>query len=364
MENHPLHVAITLEQFWHRVPGGTATAVHQMARALSERALEITGVSAWHKSHRPPPRFRLDVPIEWLPFPRSLLYESWHRFRAPKVQLASGRIDVLHATTLAIPPKSAPLVVTMHDLAFLAAPEHFTPHGNRFFNRGLELARQDADLVVCPSESTAEDCRANGFAAERLRVVPWGVSQAVADETAVANVRADLGLAGEYVLWTGTIEPRKNVGRLVEAFLTMDTDMTLVLAGPEGWNEDLAPVIDRAGDRVRALGFVEPDDLRALYAGANVFCYPSLSEGFGLPVLEAMAQGTPVVTSSGTATEEAAGGAAVLVDPTDVTSIADGIARALAEGERLSDAGRARAGHMTWESCAQQMHAVYQEVAS
>src|SRR5687767_2963762 len=102
-----LHVAITLEQFWHRVPGGTAVAIWELTRSLDERHLEMTGVSAWHKE-RPPYRFRLDVPIEWLPLPRAALYESWHRFRRPKIQFATGSVDVIHATTMAMPPKTAP----------------------------------------------------------------------------------------------------------------------------------------------------------------------------------------------------------------------------------------------------------------
>jgi glycosyltransferase involved in cell wall biosynthesis len=286
--------------------------------------------------------------------------------RAPKVQAVTGSVDVIHATTFAIPPPSAPLVVTVHDLAFLDAPEHFTPRGNRFFRRGLDLARRDAACIVCPSEATADDCRRNGFSDERVRVVPWGVTSERATEADVVRTRDDLELPDDYILWTGTVEPRKNLPRLLEAFLSLDLDETLVLAGPEGWNEDLGPLVARAGQRVRSLGFVDPDSLRGLYAGAKVFCYPSLFEGFGLPVIEAMAQGAPVVTSSGTATEEAAGGAAVLVDPHDVGSIADGIRQVLGDDglrERLGAAGKVRAAELTWDRCAERMHAIYRQVA-
>ena len=358
-----LHVAITLEQFWHRVPGGTATAIWDLTRSLAERDLDMTGVSAWHKD-RVPHRFRLDTPIEWLPFPRTLLYESWHRLRKPKVEIATGRVDVIHATTLAIPPKTAPLVVTMHDLAFVHSPEHFTKRGIRFFERGLQLALDDADLVVCPSEATAGDCRNHGFDADRLRVVPWGVSSLRATPQEIDETRRRTGVDTPYLLWTGTVEPRKNLPRLVEAFLSMDTELTLVLAGPKGWNEDLSALIARGGARIRALGFVEPDDLRALYAGAEAFCYPSLFEGFGLPVVEAMAQGTPVVTSRGTATEEAAGGAAVLVDPRDAASISAGIADALRTREALAEASLARAADLTWAACAERMYTIYAEAAA
>jgi glycosyltransferase involved in cell wall biosynthesis len=356
-----LHVAITVEQYWHQVPGGTATSVWEMAHALSERHLEMTGVSAMHKE-KPPARFRSQMPIEWLPLPRTVLYEAWHRLRAPKVQFATGPVDVIHATTLAIPPKSAPLVVTIHDLAFLRSPEHFTARGNRFFQRGLALALKDADVVVVPSEASAADCLAHGFSADRVRVVPWGVDQNVASDASVDDVKRRFGLES-YILWSGTIEPRKNLPRLVEAFRTMETDLTLALAGPEGWNEDLDRLIGPDRGRIVPLGFVAPDDLQALYRGAAAFCYPSLFEGFGLPVVEAMAQGTPVVTSRGTATEEAAGGAAVLVDPTDVASIAEGITIALGARAELSSQGIERARTLPWSTCAQKIHAIYSEVA-
>lgn len=358
-------VAITLEQFWHRVPGGTATAVWAMARALAERDLDLVGVSAWNKT-KPDVRFRLPFAIEWLPLPRVALYPAWHRFRRPKVEAATGPVEVIHATTFAIPPKSAPLVVTIHDLAFLHSPDHHTARGRRFFERGLELALSDADVVVCPSRVTADDCIAHGFQPERVRVVPWGVEVVAVSEDDVAETLAAFEITRPYILWTGTIEPRKNLGRLVEAFLSMDTDTELVLAGPQGWNEDLSRLLARAAGRIRSLGYVQPDELAALYSGASIFCYPSLLEGFGLPVLEAMAQGAPVVTSRGTATEEAAGGAAVLVDPQDTRSIADGMMELLEDRSKaalMSAAGRARANGLTWASCAERMHAVYDEVS-
>lgn len=314
--NPPTRVAITLEQFWHRVPGGTATAVWAMARALADRNLDLVGVSAWNKK-QPDARFRLPFTIEWLPLPRVPLYAAWHRLRWPKVELATGPVEVIHATTSAIPPKTVPLVVTVHDLAFVHSPEHYTARGLRLFERGLELTMAEADIVVCPSRATAADCEAHGFDPERLRVVPWGVEPVAVSDDDLATTLAAFEITGPYILWTGTIEPRKNLDRLVEAFLEMDIDAELVLAGPQGWNQDLSHSFDRGAGRIHYLGYVHPAELAALYTGATVFCYPSVLEGFGLPVLEAMAQGTPVVTARGTATEEAAGGAAVLVDPLD-----------------------------------------------
>ena len=365
--SHPPRVALTLEQFWHRVPGGTATAIWALTRALAANSeWDVIGVSAWHKE-RAPLRFRLPIGIEWLPLPRPLLYESWHRLRRPRVELATGPVEVVHATTLAIPPKSAPLVVTVHDLAFLEHPEHFTPRGNRLALRGVELTKKDADLVVCPSRATRTACEKHGFDPGRLRVVPWGVESRAATEEECEWVRTRFELQRPYVLWTGTVEPRKNLTRLIDAFLTLDTEVELVLAGPLGWNEDLDALLGRGEGRIRALGFVEPRELSGLYAQALAFCYPSLMEGFGLPVLEAMAQGAAVVTSRGTATEEVAGDAAVLVDPTDVGSIAEGLREVLEDGTlraTLASAGRRRAAESSWERCATGMRAVYSELAA
>jgi glycosyltransferase involved in cell wall biosynthesis len=156
--------------------------------------------------------------------------------------------------------------------------------------------------------------------------------------------------------------------RVLEAFRRLDRrDLELVLAGPPGWKEDLtAPVASLEG-RVRSLGFVAPDDLQALYAGATVVVYASLAEGFGLPVLEAMAHGRPVVTSKGTATEEVAGDAALLVDPLDVDAIAAAVELAADDRElaaSLGEAARRRAASFTWERSAELVAAVYLEAAA
>jgi glycosyltransferase involved in cell wall biosynthesis len=359
-------VALTLEQCWHRVPGGTGVAGIEMARSLTGRAdIGVIGVSAMHRKP-PPDAWRPPVRVKQLPLPRIALYEAWHRLRWPKVQSATGDVSVIHATTIAIPPRSAPLVVTIHDLAFLHDPSHFTKRGVAFFGRGLELARSDADLVLCPSTATMRDCEANGFERERLRLVPLGVEVEPAPDAAVVETRHRYGLDRPYVMWTGTIEPRKNLARLLDAFDRVDADVELALVGPQGWKEDVGRLLD--GHRnVTALGFVPHADLAALYAGAEVFCFPSLLEGFGFPVLEAMAQGTPVVTSRGTSTEELGQDASVLVDPRDVSSIAEGITRALHDEElraKLIPAGKERASGYPWSLTGDLLVKAYKEVAA
>jgi glycosyltransferase involved in cell wall biosynthesis len=364
-------VAITLEQCWHDVPGGTASSALESIRALQRHSdLDLVGVSARH-GEPPPSPWAPPIPVRGLPLPRNLLYESWHRLRWPKVQRATGPVDVIHVTGMAMPPKSAPMVVTVHDLAFLHDPSHFTKHGVAFFHRAIDLARKDADIVVCPSQSTFDDCAANGFDTSRLRLVPWGIEVDPAAADAVASVRKRLGIERPYVFWTGTIEPRKNLSALLDAFGRLDRDdVDLVIGGPEGWNDELAALERRAGDRVKRIGFQPVPDLRAVYAGASVFCYPSLREGFGLPVLEAMAQGTPVITSAGTATGEVVGEAdgaseaGVLVDPLDVDALATALAGLLDDKGRAAAVGAAgltRARAFTWERTADLLVSAYDE---
>jgi len=365
----PLRVAVTLEQCWHAVPGGTARAALESVRALrSHSDLDLVGVSARHAGP-PPAAWTPSIPVAALPLPRLALYEAWHWLRRPPVERATGPVDVIHATGMVMPPPSSPIVVTVHDLAFVRDPSQFTRRGVMFFRRAIELARRDATLVICPSQATLDDCAANGFDRARLRLVPWGIDPQPVDPAAVAGIRARFGLAGRYVLWSGTIEPRKNLPVLLDAFERLDrTDVTLVLAGPQGWNEDLGERLARLGRRVRTVGFVDPDVLAALYAGAEVFCFPSREEGFGLPVLEAMAQGTAVVTSAGTATAEVAGEAGALVDPHDAGALADVLERLLDDDDerrRLGAAGQVRAvERFSWEQTATTLADVLTEAAA
>jgi glycosyltransferase involved in cell wall biosynthesis len=367
--DRPGRVAVTLEQCWHDVPGGTAQAALESIRALQAHGhVELVGVSARH-ARNPAPAWTPPVPVRPLPLPRLALYEAWHHLRWPPVERATGPVDVIHATGMAVPPPTAPLVVTVHDLAFLREPSQFTRRGVSFFRRAIDLALQDATLVIAPSEATLQECRAHGFDPERLRLVPWGIDPHRATPEAVADAQARFDLGERYVLWTGTIEPRKNLPTLLDAFAALGRpDVRLVLAGPQGWNEDLEARLAPLGDRVRAVGFVAPADLRALYAGAEVFCFPSLQEGFGLPVLEAMAQGTPVVTSAGTATEEVVADAGLIVDPLDTEALVERLGDLLDDPRHrreLGEAGRQRAlATYSWKATADALGAVYAEAAA
>ncbi len=356
----PLRVAYTVEQCWHSSPGGTAIAALRIARELAARSAEVElHLVAGKHLMPPPPEFRPVGAVAMLPFARPVLYETWNRLNWPKVEAVAGEIDVAHATGLIPCGTSAPLVVTVHDIAFVHDPDKFSRHGVRTMNRSLDVIRRRADRVICSSDATMRDCVEVGLDPATLRHVPLGVDVVEVTDAEVARVRRRYLLPDEFVLFVGTIEPRKNLARLAEAMQQPGMPGPLVVAGADGWGD---VVLDDGADAL-FLGFIPDADLAPLYAAATVFAYPSEREGFGLPVAEAMAQGTAVVTSRGTSTEEVAGGAAVLVDPFDVADIARGIVEAADRRGELAVAGRRRAGELTWASAAERTLAVYRELA-
>jgi glycosyltransferase involved in cell wall biosynthesis len=255
-------------------------------------------------------------------------------------------VDVLHCPTFRGPrDASVPTVLTVHDLAILRAPQAF-PRWHRLYGRaGLARVLRSADAVLAVSEFTRDETvELAGVPPERIRVVPNGVDGVFTPEGDRAK--------GEYVLAVATLEPRKNLGRAVDA--AREAGVELRVVGARGWG----------GVEVEGwVGEIPDTELAALYRGARCLVYPSLYEGFGIPVLEAMACGTPVVTSRGMATEEVAGGAAVLVDPLDVGSIADGIRAAIGRRDELVPAGIARARGFTWERTADAVVELWRELA-
>lgn len=360
-----VRVAVPFEQCWYEVPGGTARTTIDLARALDERDdVEVVGVAARHR-HPAPPAWRPPVPVRHLPLPRRLLHETWHALRWPDVEHVTGRVDLCHAVGGAIPDCRAPLVVTVHDLAFLHLPDLFSAQGRRFLRRALDLVRVHAAQVQVPSLATLEDCADHGIDRARLRHVPWGVTVTDPSPAQVAAAVARFGLPERYVVCVGTIEPRKNLRGLLEAWQRLArSDVGLVLVGPSGWGD--VPEGSTLPPNVSMTGFVDVEVRDALYRGALASCYPSLFEGFGLPVLESMALGCPVVTSTGTATEElVVAGGGVAVDPRDPDAIAAALAALLdddAHRMALSRAGAASAAAYRWDRAADLAVAGYREV--
>lgn len=347
-----MRTAVVVEQCWQPVPGGSGTYVVELTRALDALGVEQAGLRAWHPPGPVPralPTVRRAVTA---PVPRRALYDLWN-LGALRAETLVRRADVVHATTWAVPPTRRPLVVTVHDVAFRRVPEHFTARGVRYFERSLRRVVDEADAVLVPSACTRDDVVAAGVTADRVVVAPLGVQVPGIDARDVAQLRRDHGLTRPYVLWVGTREPRKNLDGVLAGFARSGLARThdLVLVGPGGWGA--VPTSGEVGTAVRDLGRLSHRDLHRAYAGAAALCFPSWWEGFGLPVLEAMAHGVPVVTSRGTSMAEFADGAGVLVDPHDADDIAAGLTRATGpEGAAWGAAGATRARAMTWEATA------------
>jgi glycosyltransferase involved in cell wall biosynthesis len=293
------------------------------------------------------------------------------RLNVPRVEWLAGSADVVLATNFLPPPtRVRALVLVVHDLAFEILPEtapvHRGPAFRARFGRWLERATR----VIVPSASAREDlARLYDVDPGRIDAIHHGTdahAYRAADDTRIEDARRRFGIHGAYVLFVGGLEPRKNLDRLVAAFATIDTDASLVIAGgPVAWHpaeaERLAGQIedlpDRVGERVIRTGYISVRDKHALISGATALAYPSLYEGFGLPVLEGFAAGVPVLTSSTSSMPEVAGDAAMLVDPTDPASIARGLGELLSDPdlrEMLAAAGMARAASFTWERCARE----------
>jgi glycosyltransferase involved in cell wall biosynthesis len=257
----------------------------------------------------------------------------------------SARLDVLHCTTFRGPFRAqAPVVLTIHDLAVLRYPEAFRPWHRFTARAALDGARRAAAVVAVSEFTKREAVELLGVREERVRVVPNGVAPVFSPSGPKAE--------SEYVLAVSTLEPRKNLARVVEAARKAGCELRVV--GARGWGG-----VEVAG----WVGRPDDDELASLYRGARCVVYASLYEGFGLPVIEAMASGTPVVTSAGGATEEIAGGAAVLVDPLETDAIAAGIAEAVARRDELVPRGLERAGAFSWPAAADAVEALWRELA-
>ena len=366
-----VNVGMVVEQLWQPVPGGSGRYIVEVAARLADQDVRALGIAARRGRGEPAPHeVGMTIPVLHSALPRRALYAAWDRLGTPSVDRmlgvgSGGGAHVVHATTWAIPPTSRPLVVTVHDVAFLRDPDHFTAHGSAYFHRALEITRERAEAIIVPSQATADDCTRAGLDVSRITVIPHGLSHTPVTHAEVEEFRARHGLARPYILWVGTREPRKNLPTLLAAYEQLQgADLDLVLVGPAGWGSDPTDAPLPHG-RVHVLGRLDDTDLACAYAGARVFTFPSIWEGFGLPVLEAMAHGTPVVTSADTCMAEITGsGAGLLVPATDASALAEALeAAAGSEHDRLAAAGIERARDYTWEASAAAHAAIYASLA-
>jgi glycosyltransferase involved in cell wall biosynthesis len=367
-----LRVAVNAEQLLYRSPGGigryTTQLLTVMPRLFSD--VEMVPFTALHRRRDVDRALRAagcETASRLLPLPRPALYDSWHLLGAPGLPSRWGA-ELVHAPSVAVPPRSKiPLVVTVHDAAPELFPGAFTTRGRSFHRRGLAAAARRADVVLTVSHAAAEEIVANSrIPPERIRVVHNGVAPPLVDDSRREQILSTMGLLEQpYVFWVGSLEPRKGVDTLVSAAAQLRRQrdaprFQLVLAGYEGW---LGPEV--GGEGVIQVGRVTDEQLWALYAGATLFAFPSIHEGFGLPVVEAMSQGAPVVASDIPALREVTAGAARLVAPMSTDDWAQALADLLeseTERDALAASGRARSAELSVDAMISGIRAVYREL--
>lgn len=367
MDDESTSVQVVATQLCARVPGGTGRYVEGLVRGLVRlrpRGSQVTAVAT--RDCRAVDGLGVDV--ERLTPPLPMLARLWERGLPPRPRAG----PVMHAPTLMVPPVRRPtaLVVTIHDVVPWTHPETLTAHGVAFHRRMGMRAAREAAVIVTPTQAVA--------ARVRELLEPLGEVSAISPGVSVAPVPADAperrarrGLDRPYVLFVGTAEPRKGLDVLVAALARVElAGLDLVVVGPPGWGDvDIAALAGGAGvgGRVRITGRVGDSDLAALYAGARVVAMPSRAEGFGFPVVEAMAHGVPVVVTDDPALMEVAGDAAIVVPVGESEPLATALAAAAADGperDRVVARGRERGGEFDWDRTAAAMWGLYRSVAS
>jgi glycosyltransferase involved in cell wall biosynthesis len=313
------------------------------------------------------------------PITRRWFIRLWYRLHIPwPVQMFTGSVDLYHATDFFLPPiaGNTPTLLTVHDLSFVRVPETAIPRLKQFLDEVVPRSVERATHVLADSTATKNDLiELYGTPADKITVLLSGVEARFNRvETGYSLVREKYNIPdGDFILTVGTVQPRKNYVRLIEAVARLNAnghEVHLVIAGGPGWLSDpIFETIQLTGSQayVHLVGFVDDADLPTLYSDAVCVAFPSLYEGFGFPILEGMACGTPVVTSNLSSMPEAAGDAALLVDPYDVDAITDALRRLLTDEQlrqTLIRRGYRQAKTLTWERSAAHLKAIYQQILS
>lgn len=318
-----------------------------------------------------PPNFR----VVRAPLNERYMVALWQRARVPlPVEIFTGASDVFYSPDFVLPPTRAKRkILTVHDLSFKRHPETAVPNLKWYLEGAVPRAVQRADLILADSNATRRDLiELFAAPAARVRILYSGCDpcfRRVTDAAELERVRRAYGLYKPFILNVGTIEPRKNLARLIQAFsqLKQRRELDLVIAGGRGWMYDeiyQAPEKFRVSAQVRFIGFTPDEDLPALYSLAELFAYPSLYEGFGLPVLEALACGAAVVTANNSSLPEVAGDAALLVDARDVDALAWAMSRLLDDAPwraTLQRKALAQAKKFSWTASAAELQRAFVE---
>jgi glycosyltransferase involved in cell wall biosynthesis len=299
----------------------------------------------------------------------------WHRLRLPLwVELVTGAVDIFHSPDFVLPPlHRARTLVTVHDLSFIRYPECADVNLRAYLNKVVPRSVHRADLVLADSQNTKDDLvELLGVEANKIEVIYPGVEERfrpIEDQTVLEQVRRRYNLPPRFILGLGTLQPRKNFATLVEAFADLRfaiCDLRLVIAGGKGWlYDEIFVAVERLGleEQVVFPGFVADEDLPALYNLAELFVFPSLYEGFGIPPLEAMACGTPVVTSNASSLPEVVGEAGLIVEATDTRALAEAMKRVLEDNalrEGMIAKGLEQARKFTWEKSVSKLLSLYE----
>jgi glycosyltransferase involved in cell wall biosynthesis len=356
-----MRVAVVLEQCLSPVPGGTGRYARELTAALAATAGPGDSVTTWTAWHRDVDAARLPgvVGPRRLPLGPRALALAWQRGRGP----APSRADVVHAPTLLLPPRRSRqrLVVTVHDAVPWTHPETLTPHGARWHRAMGRRAVRTADAVLVPTTAVAREL-SRQLPAAPLQVVGEGVAPSIAIVPPDAEGRAQrLGLPDRFALCVGTVEPRKGLDIALAAVADPAwPGLPLLVVGPTGWGDVRIP-----DGRARLLGRLSDEDLATVLHRATVLLAPSREEGFGLPVLEALAHGVPAIVSEIPALVEVGADAVLPVPVGDAARLAEATARLVADDElraKLSVAGRARAADFSWATAARACWQIYRDL--
>ena len=290
------------------------------------------------------------------PVPPTLSDFIWNRIHSFPIEKMIGKVDVFHSSDWTEPPSSAFKVTTVHDLYPLKFPKMVHPKILEVHRRKLYWVKKESKRIIVPSNSTKDDLITAGFNGEIIRVIPEAPSRVKAGEAEIESAKKKYNVQGDYLMAIG-VTPLKNTERIIKAFhlASAGKELKLLIAGrPNNIKLD-----DERN--IRFLGHVSQNDLTALLSGARGLVFASLYEGYGIPILEAFACGVPVVTSQVGSMPEVAGDAAILVDPTDVSSISEGIAQVIRGAKAYTDKGSIRVKDFSWEKTARMTLDVYRE---